>query len=301
MKKLFSILLAVCVMAGLAVLAAVPAVAEENPYAPPANLNELSQAEQLAYFNLVVNRVREEKPGFRQREREQIEDMQFSGVASAVSGLINSIMRTLMPSEWHERSVAAGESNEGLFMSENENASDLRLEDITSISCEKAGDNWVIDLRIREETNPAKGTSSAHSRIMPIATREEVVAEIVSVGSITADPADATLRYYNGFVRVTVNSQGQVIVAANGCQVLAQMNNVSVSIITMDSAATQNTEWLYAYFDWAPEEPFPNATFPTVEPPEREHIPTFRWWMLFPPWFQWVLRYIFFGWIWMNW
>lgn len=291
MKKLCSILLAICMMAGLGVLAAVPAGAAENPYAPPADLGALSQAEQLEYFNLVVNRVRTEKPGFQQRERERIEDMRLSGVAGLVNDLVNSIKNQLMPGDWLERSVDAGQSNVGLFMSENENASDLRPEDISSIRIAKQGDNWVIEVGVKEETNPAKGLNSAHGRISPIATREEVIAEMTGVTDlITAAPNDATLRYYNGFVRVTVNEQGQVIVAANGFQVYAQVNNISISVITTNVAVTQSTERQYAHFDWAPQEDFSSAN---VFPPAQ-------WWEALPSSLQWLLRYVFFGWLWMG-
>ena len=280
MKKLLSILLAVCIMAGLAILAAVPAGAEENAYAPPANLGELTQAEQLAYFNLVVNRVRAEKPGFQQRELLEIESMQFSGIFSAVSGIIENVQKALMPGEWTQRNVAVGKSNVGLFMSENANASDLRPQDITSINAAKQGDSWVIELCIQEETNPASGLGSSHGRIANIATREQIIAEITGIASIiTISPADTTVRYYDGYARVTVNEQGQVISATNGYQVYVAANNVKISFIQTDVAVSQNSEWQYDKFDW-------------------DSAP--KWWLNLPPWFQWILRYIFFGWLWMN-
>jgi len=300
MKKLCSMLLAVCMAAGLlGLLCAVPAAALET-YEPPANLGALSQAEQLAYFNLVVNRVRTEKPGFRQRERLQIVGMRSSLMGGALDGMIGSIVGNLMSGDWYQISVAADQSNQGLFMSENANASDLRPEDIISITSTKQGDNWIMDLRIKEEANPAPGLDSANGRIAPIATREGIVAELVGSG-ITANPADAAVNYGSGFARVTVNGQGQVIVAANGYQLHSQINNVSVSVITFDAAITMNSEWQYAYFGWAPEEPFPPAnSFPDAGSGSIDPIPALKWWQRLPSLFQWILRYFFFGWIWMR-
>jgi len=303
MKKLCLVLLSICMMAGL--MGLIPA-AGADPYAPPSNLDQLSQAEQLAYFNLVVNRVREEKPGFQQRELQKVDSMQFSNFGGIIDVLINSILRELMPGEWLERSVDAGQSNEGLFMSENANASDLRPGDIAAISCEKQGDHWVIDLRIREETNPASGLSSSNGRVSSVMTREQIVDEVVTGNGIRLDPADATIRYGSGFARVTVNEEGKVLIAANGFQVNAQFNKMRMSIITTDAVATMNAEWQYAYFDWAPEEPFPSANnFPPANPATFDPInpplnPPLKWWQYLPPWLQWVFTYLFFAWLWMG-
>jgi hypothetical protein len=274
-------------LAGLAGL--VPAAALD-PYAPPPNLGALSQAGQLEYFNLVVNRVRAEKPGFRQRELLQIANTRTSLMGGLLDVMLNSIIGKLMPTEWVERNVEAGQSNEGLFLSENANASDLRPEDISSIKSTKEGDSWVIDVFVKDALNPQSGLGSTVSRIAPMQTREEIVGEIVGVGSITADPANASVRYRYVFASVTVSEEGKVIAAANGFQARVQVNDVAVSIITTDITATQSAEWQCAYFDWAPQENFPPAH---VFPPDQ-------WWESLPIWFQWLLRYVFFGWLWME-
>jgi len=300
MKKLCSILLALCMVMGFAVFTAIPAAAEEtaNPYEPPANLGELSQAEQLAYFNLVVNRVREEKPGFQRRELQQIAGFRSSLMEGAVDELINSVVQQLMPAEWKQRGIAAGESNQDLFMNESIYASALRPEDITFISCKKQGDNWIIELLVKEEINPAKGLNSAHGRYAFVATREEVIADLVAAG-MSVRLANLTLRYHNGFARATVNPQGQVVVAANGFQVHAQANNARLSIFSFDIATLQNTEWQYAYFDWAPEEGFPEANY-EIDDVSIPPIPPLKWWQRLPDLFQWILRWVFFGWLWMG-
>jgi len=292
MKKIFSIFLAACC---IACLAALPAMAAgPGDFAPPANLNALSQAEQLAYFNLVANRVRAEKPGFKQRERSLIGGMYTS--SASMQRLMESIlsMTSGLFSEWTQSAVAAGQSNEDFFLSKNTNASDLRPEDIVSISCEKVGGNWMIDLLVQEETNPAPGLDSANARIADILTRESLLVGMEEVG-ISADPADITVRHFNGFARVTVNTLGQVIVATNGYQAEVQIDSVSVSTIVIPAVViTLNCEWQYAYFDWAAEEPFPPGHFSDPTPPPL------KWWQRLPSWLQFILRWIFFGWLWMN-
>ena len=293
MKKLLACLLTLVLLAGLGLAATLPAAAAENPFAPPANLNELSAAEQLEYFNLVVNRVRSERPGFSVRARHRIDDLQVSGLAAIVTPIINQMVAQLMPGHWVNWTIANGEDNTWFFMSGNANASDLRPQDITSITSARAGNNWVIDVRIREETNPAAGLGSAHGRIAYILTREQILDEILfETGDlVTINPNDVTVRYHNGFARLTVNPQGYVIAAASGFRVLAQANNISIGPVTTNLTVAQSTELQQANFSWTDDSlPFPPSAAPEME---------LSWWQRLPACMQWVLRWVFFGWIWM--
>jgi len=290
MKKLLSILLAVFMLVGFAGL--VPAMATQaNPFAPPANLDQLNAQQQLDYFNLVVNRVRAERPGFAQRSRLHIEDMQLSGAASVAMPIINVIMRTLIPGNWWYNEIREGASNVDWFMSHNTNASDLRLQDTIAIVTERDGNNWVMEVLVREETNPVPGLGSSIGRIAPVMIREQVIDEITSVSdAITANPNDMTLRYHNVFASVVVNPQGQVIAASNGFHVHAQANNVTIGPLTTDLTVSQSSQWQYAYFSW--------SDCGTGFPPDS-NLPALRWWQHLPAWLQFILRWFAFGWIWM--
>jgi len=276
MKKCLSVFLAVVMLAGLGLFGVVPAGAEEaTGYEPPANLNELSPAEQLAYFNLVVNRVRAEQPGFKQTSLLEIDNIASSDSSGLAKTVLDLVRDMRMPGELESQKIAAGVSNEGLFFSKNANASDLRLEDITGISCEKNGDYWVIELGIAAETNPAPGLESAHGRITPIATREQVIEEIEgAINDTTVAPEDLTLHYYYGFARVTVNGKGQVIAGSNGFRVHAQANNMKIVMIRTGVAVEQSSNWYYNDFKWT--QPF-----------------LVRLW-------NFILKWFFFGWTWMK-
>ena len=227
------------------------AAGDADPLAPPANLGDLSKAEKLDYFNKVANNVRTAKPGFKTEYLEELGKMSFTGIVNAVSGIIDSVKQKLMPGEWKYETVAKGADNKGKFMSENANASDLKASDAASISATKSGSNWVIKVNIITETNPAKGTGSAHSRIMPIATRQEVLDEITGIASvISADVNDATLKYNGAYATVTVNEKGQVIAAEYSFKVDAQANNVKISFIGTNVTAPQSTKKIYKDFVW---------------------------------------------------
>ena len=293
MKKYLSVFLAVVVLAGLCLLGAVPAGAEETTdYEPPANLNELSQAEQLEYFNLVVNRVRTEQPGFTQKSLLAIDSIRLSGAAAVANSIIDAVKNKLMPGEWATQEIDAGISNEDCFFSENANASDLRPEDITGIGCTKNGDYWVIELDIVKETNPAPGLASANGRIAPVITREQMLEEVAGISdAISADPKDASLRYYDGFACVIVNGEGKITAGTNGHRVQAQANNVKISTIRTNISTEQRSEWQYVDFSWTttPSPALPAHKSPTPTPPSF----LARLW-------NFILKWFLFGWIWMN-
>ena len=222
-----------------------------DPLAPPANLGSLSQAEQLAYFNKVANNVRTAKPGFKTDYLEKIDQIKLSGGAAIANPIVELVKNQAMPGEWKYDTYSKGTDNKGKFMSDNANASDLKASDVASITSTKNGNNWIIKVNIVTETNPNKGTGSAHSRIMPIASRQDVLDTITDISDlIKADINDATLKYNSGYATVTVNEKGQVIAGEYGFKVDAVANNVSISIIKTNVTAPQSTTKKFHDFAW---------------------------------------------------
>ncbi|MCL2446152.1 MAG: hypothetical protein FWD06_05245 [Oscillospiraceae bacterium] len=225
-----------------------------DPYLPPDNLNQLSQAEQLEYFNRVVNRVHRERPGHTQVQTLRIESLNFTGAVSAVQGIINGIVNRLMPGDPETRVRARGQENQYYWMSNSPNfGSNLRAQDIARITSTRQGNNWRIEVRVREENNPQHFVSH-HGRIASIQTREEIIASIVDDAPVTGDPNNANVRYHNGFAWVVVNPQGQIIEAANGFDVNAQIDSarIGVGILSVGTNVTalQTSRWTYSNFGW---------------------------------------------------
>ncbi|MCL2494855.1 MAG: hypothetical protein FWE98_04270 [Oscillospiraceae bacterium] len=223
--------------------------APADKFAPPANLNTLGKAEQLAYFNLVANRVREERPGFTKQFSKIISDMKFTGVVSLVQGIIDNVVAGLTGAE-DPKTYAKGTDNKGDFLSEI-TPFKLELGDVASISSSKSGDNWVMVVKIISEKNPAKPTGSANARAYSIASRQEVLDEITGFASvITADVNDSTLNYNSGTINLTINSKGQVISGDYKFLVDAIANNVSISILKTNVTARMTTTCKYYDFKW---------------------------------------------------
>jgi len=221
-----------------------------DPLAPPANLNTLSKAEQLDYFNKVANNVRTAKPGFTKEFAKIISDMKFTGIVRAAQGLIDDVVAGLTGAEDPE-TIAKGNGNDGKFLSE---ITPFKLEsnDVTSISSAKSGDNWVMTVKIKSETNPAKPTGSANARAYAIASRQEVLDEITGFSNaISANVNDASLLYNGGTINLTVNAKGQVIAADYKFLVDATANNVKlISIISTNVTARMTTTCKYYNFVW---------------------------------------------------
>ena len=141
--------------------------------------------------------------------------------------------------------------------------------------------------------------SSSSSSVQPsisapraITSREQILDAILfETGDlITINPNNVTVRYHNGFARVTVNPQGYMIATASGFLVEAQANNVSIGPVTADITVLQSTELQQASFSWTGDRlPFP--------PPMPG--PCIYWYSCLPFWLQWILRWVFFGWLWM--
>lgn len=224
----------------------------ENPFAPPENLGTLSQAAQLEYFNAVANRVRDERPGFHVWEQLRIdtENMSFSsGLISVFQSAVNAIITRVMPGEPETQTIAPGADNRNSFMSLNPQASTLRMQDISSIRSTRQGENWVIEIRIREEVNPRHGTGQ-HARVSFILDREEIIDLIISAGPVTVDPANVTVTLHSGFVRATVNANGQIIAVENGADVRGEFTDARIAGVRSDGVIPQTSRWRYSNFVW---------------------------------------------------
>ena len=222
---------------------------DADPLAPPANLNTLSKEEQLAYFNLVANRVRTDKPGFKQDYSKIISDLTFTGIVKAVQSIIDKIVSDLTGAD-PTATIAKGNGNDGKFLSEL-TPFELKAADVTSISSAQNGSNWVIKVNIIQETNPAKPSGSANARAYPIASRQEVLDEITGVSNlIKADPNNASLRYNSGTISLTVNEKGQVTAGSYSFKANATANNVKISFISTNVTAIMTVNSKYFDFVW---------------------------------------------------
>jgi hypothetical protein len=200
--------------------------------------------------------VNRERPGHTQVQVLRIESLDFTGLVGAapIQAIINTIVNNLMPGDPETRVRTPGQDTQYYWMSNSPNfGSNLRTQDITRITSTRQGNNWRIEVRVRDEVNPQHFVSS-HGRISSIQTREQIVAAIMDDAPVSGDPNNATVRYQNGFAWVVVNPQGQIIEAANGFDVNAQINGARIGGgvigVNTDVTAHQTSRWTYNNFRW---------------------------------------------------
>jgi len=229
-----------------------PTTEAADPDLPPEDLNTLSQAEQLEYFNRAVNRVRTERPGYTRTEQLKIQDLNFTGVVKIIQPVVNRVVANLMPGDLKTKTIAKGANNQNDdgFMSKNANASDLREQDINSIKSTKSGDNWKIEVRVKNATNPAKGTGSTVARISDMQTREEILDSIMAEGPISANYNNANVTYQAVYANITVDAEGRVIEASNGFDVTGDAKEVKIAGIKSNVTFLQISRWTYSSFKW---------------------------------------------------
>jgi hypothetical protein len=207
----------------------------------------------LEYFNTAVNAVREKKPKFDYVLIRKMDKVETTILGGAVDGIINSVVKSLMPGDPETGTVQKGAGNHGKFLSDSETkASLLTLSQMSSITAAKEGANYKITVKVPPATNPSmtagqSGYSSLHQIQDPKSTVEAIVGDN---GAIKADPAKTTLNYKNGYVTIVVNAAGQVQSMDGGFNVDAVGKDWSVSILKGDVTAMQSTSVKASNFVW---------------------------------------------------
>lgn len=213
----------------------------------------MSKAELLDYFNTAVNNVRSQKPQFDYviiRKMDQVDTTILGGM---VDGIVNSVVKSLMPGTPETGTVQKGSGNKGKFLSSSENkASLLTSGQISSITATKQGDGFSITVQLPTSTDPSKTAgNSAYANLHEINDSAGIVKEIVgNNGAIKADPALCTLVYKDGYATITVNAAGQVTAMEGGFKVDANGKDWSVIGLKGDVVAKQSTVVKALNFIW---------------------------------------------------
>jgi len=208
----------------------------------------MNKEQLIQYYNDAVNAVRAAKPGYTKVEVLKVNDFKTSILGGAVDGLISGVVKNAMPGDPETSSKKKGESNVDHFMMDQQ-ASAVKLSDLTNISAKKEGSNYVITLTVGPEVNPAKKGGSKFSRVFQIQTREEVLDSLAGNG-LTGTVENTTLTYRDGKSEITVNEKGQIIKASTGFYVDVVGKSMHIAIFNPDITAYQQSNWEYSNFTY---------------------------------------------------
>jgi len=239
MRRIFTLLLA---LALLPFAACGQAKNLEDP-------TQLSKAELVSWYNERVNAVRKQNPQIAAEETRTLDSFSTS-LGSAVDSLISSVAQQLMPGDPVGRTVGKGGEDIANFLFTG-GKSAVQAEDLSAAVAVKTGDNYVVTLTLGSETNPNPNGSSRYSRVMSIASREDVLAELAGQGgiSIVADPNNATMVYESGRAVITVNQKGEIIAAETYFHVTVDARVDKLTFFS-NFDATINQSTTVQYFDF---------------------------------------------------
>ncbi|MBQ7689294.1 MAG: hypothetical protein IJT27_08775 [Clostridia bacterium] len=207
--------------------AAVPAT--EAPKTPDA----MTQAELLRFFNASLNRIKSENVGFTKSKLTSVLDLQLSNsAANAVVGLVKD---SLLSETAEEKTVQKGSSGNDVFSPTGKSyISNLTPEDLTSITCTKNGDRYIIKLAVKGETNPAEG--SIMSRGFDYITVDDVVNIYAPKVGATVARNDIQVVFSDCTATLTVDADGTVSAYETYVKGVMNMYNASIKkVITINT------------------------------------------------------------------
>ena len=211
-----------------------------------ADPTKMGKEELVKYYNDAVNAVRTAKPAYTKVEVLKINSIETSLAGGILDGLLNPIVKNLMPGDPETSSRKKSEDNVDHFFIEPQ-ASAVKAGDVASISAKKEGANYVVTITMGNEVNPARGGTSKYSRVFQIQTRKDVLDQLAGNG-LTAEVDNSTLTYHDGKAVVTINEKGQIIKASTGFFVDASAKKAKLSMFTFDLIAYQQSNWEYTNF-----------------------------------------------------
>lgn len=220
----------------------------ETPKDPAA----MQGAELLQFFNNALNRIKTEKVGFKKNKLTSILDLELSN--SAANTLVGLVKSSLLSETGDETVVPkGGDSINVMGPSGKPYVSTLTMDDLTSIRCEKTGDNvYVISLAVKGETNPTMN-GSIMSRGFDFITVDDVVTTYAPKVGATVARDDIEVVFSDCTATLTVTGDGTVLSYSTYVKGVMNMNNASIKkVITIatDLAVTLASTTDYTAFQY---------------------------------------------------
>ena len=223
----------------------------ERPTEPKKTPDQMDPAQLLAFFNYALNGVKTNKVGFKKHKLTSILDLQLSN--SAANALVGLVKSSLLTENGEDTLVQKGEDSVNVFSPSGKTyASDLRSEDLTAISCAKDGDNYVVSVAVKGETNPTYD-GSVMSRAFDFMTVDDVVNIYAPKVGATVERDKIEVVFSDCTAKLTVRADGTVVGYETYVKGVMHMNDASIKkVITIntDLAVTLASTTTYSDFQY---------------------------------------------------
>ena len=223
----------------------------ESTTAAPKTPDQMSNDELLQFFNASLNRVKSDKVGFKKSKLTSILDLQLSN--SAANTLVGFVKNSLLSETADETTVAKGQDGTDVFSpSGKPYVSQLTMNDLTSIKCEKQGDLYIISLAVKGETNPT-WNGSIMSRGFDFMTVDDVVNIYAPKVGATVAENDIEVVFSDCTAKLTVTADGKVQAYTTYVKGVMNMYNASIKkVFTINTdlaitlaSTTDYTDFVY--------------------------------------------------------
>ncbi|MBQ6066964.1 MAG: hypothetical protein IJK89_09080 [Clostridia bacterium] len=212
------------------------------------DLTAMSQAEQLAYFNDALNRIKANNVGFKKSKLTATEDITLSN--SLANSLVGIVKGALLSETAAETTVNKGENSNAVMSPYNvPYVSQLTMDDITGIEAVPDNGGYVITVRVKGETNP-EPTGSICSRIFEFMTVDDV--ETTYAPKVGAEVAreDIEVVFNDCFAKATIDADGNVTGYETFVKGTMNLRNAKIKVITTDVSVVLASTTTYTDFKY---------------------------------------------------
>ena len=221
----------------------------ELPTEPKKTPDQMDQTQLLTFYNFALNGLKSNKVGFKKHKITSILDLQLSN--SAANALVGLVKSSLLSETGEDTAVQKGEDAINVLSPSGKTyVSQLTAADLTSISCAKDGDNYVISVAVKSETNPTYD-GSLMSRGFDFMTVDDVVNVYAPKVGATVQRENIRVDFSDCTAKLTVKADGQVVGYETYVKGVMNMMNASIKkVITIntDLAVTLASTTTYTDF-----------------------------------------------------
>ena len=213
--------------------------------------DQMNASELLSYFNETLNRVKTDKVGFKKSKLTSILDLQLSNAAA--NTLVGFVKGALLSDTADETMVNRGEDGTNVFSPTGKPyVSTLTDADVTSVTCAKSANNYIITVAVKSETNPA-ANGSAMSRGFDFMTVDDVVNIYAPKVGATVARQDIQVVFSDCTATLTVGEDGKIESYKTYVKGVMNMYNATVKkvvTINTDLAITLASTTDYTNFSY---------------------------------------------------
>ena len=202
-----------------------------------------SKAEIVAYVNEAMNKVREDKPGYKMQERTVIDDSKLTSSNGAIRTIAKgaiSISKGLW-SKWSDSSKAKGDGHGGVAPK-----ADLQANWVKSASCTESGGNYQIRINLVDERVaelPEKEGDTIHGKIS-IAYTKGSIADGAAQAGVKINKFDCL--YSGSYIDMTVDKATGAVKKITAF-ISAQADMEAKLLVTVDASLPLGNEKVFTF------------------------------------------------------